>query len=1122
MLSPPTPHAEVTESELATQSDASPSDGRSIGAPGTDPQPIVGDRYVIRELIARGGMGEVHLAWDRQLQREVALKTLRADLDDDTLAPRFVFEARVSGQLEHPNIVPVHDFGTAPDGRPFYTMRWIRGRSLGQMVADGKLPSAARRLDVFRKVCDAIAFAHAQGVVHRDLKPNNVMVGEFGEVMVLDWGIARVAGGDAGSEHDHAPPATGRLSDDMLESPLTRAGLVIGTPVFMAPELLGGRRDAMGARIDVYALGVMLYKLLTDVLPFAGEDALRDARAGRFLPPRRRVPTIDRELDAIVCKAMAKAPEDRYASADELRRDVQAHLEGGDVVAFPRSIVGRALRWARRNRRIITPAIATAAIAAIALVVVGVMYTRALAASRDQSLVAERDAQVQAARAETAAALTAIEGGRFEEARLGLGRARARLPADEDAAFVDLAEAFLLHEWAPPVLTWSLPSHGGSEFAVAPSPSGTDLAFTTPDRHVRVVSLPEGILATDYALGDADVSAVGFVRGSAAIGVSTAGRAALVDLRTGAEIGGVDGDAPRITVISADGAFIEVEDGDLRRRFDLETGTTSAWVLPTDAAIETVTLDGRWAAGHRAPVNRAPDRYFVWNTVTGEVLHTLHGVRRTSLDPMGRWIVVVTKTATELRALPSGDVRHTWPDLDPRSVQFRPGGDELVLDHGDGLLTIWSLPEVRAVATQRFRNNLAAVTADGDLLVSDAQSWSIVARESPKAGRFAIDGEAVLTGASADGLLVCIASKDGRVRIFEPWTGSLLRTVHGAPAPNGSRACAFSPGSTRLAQADRDGVLRIWSLESGEKIREIGGNELVYSATFVDDDRVLASWVGGSIGIWNVETGQRLTTFDGGPHGPWGLDLAQDGKHVLTSGRSKGDAIVTLWPIEGGAPTLRIEDAPVGYGARLSPDGRYMAVGIHTGLTSWWSTQTGERTNAETRNNGAVLSVAFTADGAHVLGSSELGALEVWRTSDGARVGSIPLFRKDLGYITPLPRSNTIMTIGGDDEIRLFDLDRRHIVAASTPAQNDSDFAIPGPAERALQLGRLASIRGDWAVAARYFARADEGGAVPDRIEWARAAWASGDRARTRLLLAQASESGDILPGSAQVWLAAE
>ncbi|HWB79353.1 MAG TPA: serine/threonine-protein kinase, partial [Nannocystaceae bacterium] len=479
--SQPPPTGEITEIDGPT---------RPLGPVATsDRSDVVGtlepERYEIRELIAQGGMGEVHLAWDRELQREVALKTLRIDLDDETLAQRFRVEARLSAQLEHPNIVPVHDYGIAPDGRPFITMRWIRGRSLWQLEDEGKLPGAVERLDIFRKLCDAIAFAHAQGVVHRDLKPSNVMVGEFGEVMVLDWGIARVAG--VGSDAPSRSPSD-RLSDELLASPLTGAGVVMGTPVYMAPELLTGRIFAVDPRIDVYALGVMLYKLLTDALPFTDSKALLDVRRAKFVPPRKRKPTIDRELDAIVCKAMAPDVAERYASADELRRDVQAYLEGGDVVAYPRSLVGRALRWARRNRRIVGPVVVTAVIATIALVVGGAFYARELAVSRDQALAAESDAQIQAARAETASALTSIEAGRYDDARVAL--ARARVDVGDDDAFVELTEAYLLHEWAPPLLGWQRDQSGAVGVVLAPD--GRRLLFATPEHQVHLVSLPDG------------------------------------------------------------------------------------------------------------------------------------------------------------------------------------------------------------------------------------------------------------------------------------------------------------------------------------------------------------------------------------------------------------------------------------------------------------------------------------------------------------------------------------------------------------------------------------------------------------------------------------------------------
>jgi serine/threonine-protein kinase len=271
-----------------------------------------GDRYEARQLLARGGMGEVLLAWDTRLGREVAIKTLRRDLASDAWVERFAVEGRVAAQLEHPNIVPVYDEGIAKDGRPYYVMRRIRGRSLAQILGEGLLPSAVERIDVFRKVCDAIAFAHERGVLHRDLKPGNVMVGEFGEVIVLDWGIARPAGVDA-----------------PVADPLSSGSETMGTPLFMPPELLRGQRNAIDERADVYALGVLLYQLLTDALPFVGPDALEQAKTGRFAPSRTLRPDrVDEQVDAIVGRAMATDPEQRYRSAQALRLDLRAYLEG--------------------------------------------------------------------------------------------------------------------------------------------------------------------------------------------------------------------------------------------------------------------------------------------------------------------------------------------------------------------------------------------------------------------------------------------------------------------------------------------------------------------------------------------------------------------------------------------------------------------------------------------------------------------------------------------------------------------------------------------------------------------------------------------------------------------------
>jgi serine/threonine protein kinase len=266
---------------------------------------LSGTRYTILEEIGRGGMGTVYLAEDAVLERRVALKVLGLEDADPTLAERMLREARVMARLEHPGLVPVHDAGVLADGRVFYAMKLVRGRRLDQYAATGA--TLWDRLAVFRKICDAVAFAHAGGVVHRDLKPENVMIGAFGEVLVLDWGVARDA-----------------------QDPTEPAGTVIGTRAYMAPEQAEGRTDRVNERADVYALGAILDDLLA---------APPDASAAAA-----------RTLRAIVSKARSREPEHRYAGVTELSADVGRFLEGDAPGAYREGLLERAGRFFRRYR----------------------------------------------------------------------------------------------------------------------------------------------------------------------------------------------------------------------------------------------------------------------------------------------------------------------------------------------------------------------------------------------------------------------------------------------------------------------------------------------------------------------------------------------------------------------------------------------------------------------------------------------------------------------------------------------------------------------------------------------------------------------------------------------------
>ncbi|MBK7875060.1 MAG: serine/threonine protein kinase [Planctomycetes bacterium] len=310
----------------------------------------IGERYDVAEELGRGGMGAVFRAYDRELDRDVAIKVLaRAELDPRA-TERLQREARIAARLEHPGIVPVYDVGALDDGRPYYVMKLVAGARLDELIASER--ASDERIDVFLKLCDAVAYAHARGVVHRDLKPENVRVGAFGEVQVLDFGVAKELGAaraegreqavsiasTGSTAHEHAPssstpgpsstpPRSSSLARAQTSAvPATRAGAVVGTPGWMAPEQERGEPD-VDARADVYALGRLLHALMG---------------------PNPRVPA--RRLAAIVARATADARDARYPTVEALAADVRRLRAGEAVSAHQESFLERALRVAERHQ----------------------------------------------------------------------------------------------------------------------------------------------------------------------------------------------------------------------------------------------------------------------------------------------------------------------------------------------------------------------------------------------------------------------------------------------------------------------------------------------------------------------------------------------------------------------------------------------------------------------------------------------------------------------------------------------------------------------------------------------------------------------------------------------------
>jgi serine/threonine-protein kinase len=404
----------------------------SVGVPTS-----AGTRFRILRPHAKGGLGVVFVAHDNELNREVALKEIQSQrAHDSNSRARFVMEAEITGRLEHPAIVPVYSFGQYADGRPFYAMRFIRGDSLqdaiggfhrATYVSPGERSMGLRKLLMrFVDVCQAIEYAHSRGVLHRDLKPGNIMLGRYGETLVVDWGLAKAVG-----RRD-----TNAVDDETTLQPIsasgsapTQMGMAIGTPAYMSPEQALGQLSKLGPTSDVYSLGATLYHVLTGQAPFGNDDlstTLRQVPAGEFRKPRELNPQIAKPLEAICLKAMSLRREDRYRSPAALAEDVEKWLADEPIAAYWEPITVRTRRWVRRHQTLVGSTAAAIAVLLLALGAVAALqaaYAKQLW-SKNQDLQAafaaankartEADKSAEIARQQSQLALRSLQSVIFD------------------------------------------------------------------------------------------------------------------------------------------------------------------------------------------------------------------------------------------------------------------------------------------------------------------------------------------------------------------------------------------------------------------------------------------------------------------------------------------------------------------------------------------------------------------------------------------------------------------------------------------------------------------------------------------------------------------------------------
>jgi len=448
----------ASSSSLPTQSDA------------TRDLPEVADgRYTIGNEVGRGGLGRVLRARDEVLDRPVALKQLFAS--DDSSRRRFIREALITARLQHPAIIPVYDAGRHTDRSPFYAMKLVDGRPLD--VAIARAPTLAARLALLPTVlavADAVAYAHSQRIIHRDLKPGNVLVGEFGETIVIDWGLAKDLSIDDTDALDAGPYRASASTH-------TVAGAVLGTPGYMAPEQAAGRD--VDERADVYALGAILYHVVSGKIPHEGttlDEVIDKAIAAEVKPLDEREPEAPPDLVAIVGKAMAKDPAARYPSARELAEDLRRFQTGQLVGAHRYTVAERVRRWIRKHRAVS----AVAAIAAVVLATFGTWSVRRIIVERDRAEHARDEALSSLNRSIITQAHAAME----RDPAIALGWLRRLSPDGGDWSAARMIAANALSRPLPEVLL-----HGTRE------------AFATPDGRYAVGYAGGGLWISELVVG---------------------------------------------------------------------------------------------------------------------------------------------------------------------------------------------------------------------------------------------------------------------------------------------------------------------------------------------------------------------------------------------------------------------------------------------------------------------------------------------------------------------------------------------------------------------------------------------------------------------------------------------